>query len=201
MCSLASVPRGDTGTTGGRTGRPREPGLDEAILAAAFDLLATKGLDRLRVQDVADEAGVGLASVYRRWGTKSELVIAAVNAHLDRLGILVDGTSGDPREELVELLERLVVLIADEHGELVPGLVATLRSDAETAVQLRAALLEPLRERVALCIARCVGGDAGAARLRADLALGAIIFRFTVMDEALPVGDVRGRLVPLLLGE
>ena len=37
-----------------------------------------KGYDHLRVQDVAERAHVGLATIYRRWETKQDLVIAAM---------------------------------------------------------------------------------------------------------------------------
>jgi AcrR family transcriptional regulator len=176
--------------------------MEETILATAFRLIAERGLDRVRVQDVADEAGVGLASVYRRWDTKSDLVLAAVNAHLGGVGIFADHEMhGDPRQDLVQLLERLVRLIEDEHGELIPGFVATLRSDSGTAAELRTALLEPLRARVRRSIERCLGDDVPDVALRADLALGAIIFRHTIMGEPLTPSNVRRRLVPILLGE
>jgi AcrR family transcriptional regulator len=42
-----------------RRGRPRNKDADRAILAAATDLLATRGLSAMSIEDVAARAGVG----------------------------------------------------------------------------------------------------------------------------------------------
>jgi AcrR family transcriptional regulator len=61
-----------------RRGRPRDPSRDEAIIDAAIDLLVRDGYDRLSVEGVAAAAGVGKATVYRRWSNKADLVIDAM---------------------------------------------------------------------------------------------------------------------------
>jgi AcrR family transcriptional regulator len=65
-----------------RRGRP--PGGSEpiirAILDATLELLGSHGYAALRVEDVADRAGVNKTSVYRRWPAKSDLVSAALYA-------------------------------------------------------------------------------------------------------------------------
>jgi AcrR family transcriptional regulator len=53
-----------------RRGRPRVAARDAAILDATQQLLDELGYDRLRIQDVADRAHAGLATIYRRWPTK-----------------------------------------------------------------------------------------------------------------------------------
>src|SRR4030088_2608174 len=63
---------------GPRRGRPRGAARDTAILDATQQLLEELGYDRLRIQDVADRAHAGLATIYRRWPTKQALVIAAM---------------------------------------------------------------------------------------------------------------------------
>ena len=69
----------DTSTPGsGRTGRPRDPGLDAAILAATRALLVEHGYQGITMQGVARIAGVHVPAIYRRWRTKFELVEAAV---------------------------------------------------------------------------------------------------------------------------
>jgi AcrR family transcriptional regulator len=59
-------------------GRPRDPRTDERIIAAAADLLRVRGFERMTVDDVAAEAGVGKATVYRRWPSKDDLAVAAM---------------------------------------------------------------------------------------------------------------------------
>lgn len=65
----------DTATRrpGGRTARVRE-----LVLAATLDELAACGYAALRVESVAERAGVNKTTIYRRWGSKSRLVAAAV---------------------------------------------------------------------------------------------------------------------------
>jgi AcrR family transcriptional regulator len=61
-----------------RRGRPRDPSRDEAIIHASIDILVRDGYDRLSMEGVATTAGVGKATLYRRWGSKAELVIDAM---------------------------------------------------------------------------------------------------------------------------
>lgn len=53
---------------GGRTARTRD-----AVLAAARDLLAENG--SLVIADVAERAGVHMATIYRRWGSPEALAL------------------------------------------------------------------------------------------------------------------------------
>ena len=59
-------------------GRPRDPGLDAAIRAAAIDLLGEVGYARLTMEKVARRAGASKASLYLRWTNKEALVIDAL---------------------------------------------------------------------------------------------------------------------------
>ncbi|SDP25012.1 transcriptional regulator, TetR family [Klenkia soli] len=55
-------------------GRPRDPALDVAILAAALELLGEGGMETCALDAVARRAGVGKATIYRRWPSKDDLV-------------------------------------------------------------------------------------------------------------------------------
>lgn len=68
---------GSTQVRRGR-GRPRDPGTDDRITRAAAELLLQRGFDRTTVDDVAARAGVGKATVYRRWPSKEDLAVAAM---------------------------------------------------------------------------------------------------------------------------
>lgn len=59
-------------------GRPRDPETDARITAAAAQLLLQRGFDKTTVDDVAAAAGVGKATVYRRWPSKEDLAVAAM---------------------------------------------------------------------------------------------------------------------------
>lgn len=66
------------GGHGSDRGRPRDPDMDQAILAATIGLLAEVGYVRLTVAEVARRAGVGKPAIYRRWAQKSQLVVEAM---------------------------------------------------------------------------------------------------------------------------
>jgi AcrR family transcriptional regulator len=59
-------------------GRPRDPRTDQRILSAAAELMLLRGFEATTVDDVAERAGVGKATVYRRWPSKEDLAVAAM---------------------------------------------------------------------------------------------------------------------------
>lgn len=61
-----------------KRGRPRNPDADERILSAAAGLILARGFDSMTVDDVAAQAHVGKATVYRRWARKEDLAVAAM---------------------------------------------------------------------------------------------------------------------------
>ena len=65
-------------TVARRPGRRRDGAKDDAILLAARELLAERGFDGMTMDAVADRAGAGKATVYRRWSSKVQLTVDAV---------------------------------------------------------------------------------------------------------------------------
>ena len=59
-------------------GRPRDPDTDRAILRATFSELIDVGYAALSIESVAVAAGVAKTTIYRRWPSKRELVVAAL---------------------------------------------------------------------------------------------------------------------------
>ena len=59
-------------------GRPRDPGIDDAALAAARELLAEVGWEQTTMVAIAERAGVGKPALYRRWPSKTQLIFEAV---------------------------------------------------------------------------------------------------------------------------
>jgi AcrR family transcriptional regulator len=62
-----------------RPGRPRSERADQAILSAALDLFAECGPDALCIEQVAAKAGVGKATIYRRWPGKEDMLLDAIS--------------------------------------------------------------------------------------------------------------------------
>jgi AcrR family transcriptional regulator len=60
-------------------GRPRDPAVDTAILRATSRRLARDGYSRMTIGDIAADAGVTRPTVYRRWASKYDLVVDALD--------------------------------------------------------------------------------------------------------------------------
>lgn len=80
-------------------GRPPDPGVEADLLRAARELLVEVGFDRLTIEAVATRCGAGKASVYRRWPSKTELVVAAATG-LYPVPVVPD--TGELREDLMQ---------------------------------------------------------------------------------------------------
>jgi AcrR family transcriptional regulator len=70
----------DAGTDHRRPGRPRSEQAEQAIIEATLELFAEQGFEGVCVEAVAARAGVGKATIYRRWPNKEELLLAALGS-------------------------------------------------------------------------------------------------------------------------
>jgi len=141
MINTGTVPGvSDVSTTGddrpGRGGRPRDPSRDGAIRAAILEVLARSGYSGLTMDAVAAAAGVGKATIYRRWRTKSDLVADAV-AQLSHTPVEVPD-SGSLEGDLRALLRWLVDTVNGPIGAAIRALLSALPHEPD----LRAAFHE-----------------------------------------------------------
>ncbi|MGL5826636.1 MAG: TetR/AcrR family transcriptional regulator [Nocardioides sp.] len=90
-----------------RVVHPRGPAVTRAVFDAALDAVIEHGTLRVSIEEIAVRAGVNKTTIYRRWGTVEEVVLAAVLAHADAVVPIPDtGTlAGD--------LGRLARLVRD----------------------------------------------------------------------------------------
>jgi AcrR family transcriptional regulator len=75
----STLPTSSTAAARTAGGRPRHPDTDRAILEATFRLLVGEGYEAMSMEGVAAAAGVAKTTVYRRYPTKRDLVLAAMN--------------------------------------------------------------------------------------------------------------------------
>jgi AcrR family transcriptional regulator len=85
-----------------KPGRPRSAQAHKAILDATLELLAEEGFQGLSIEEVAERAGVGKTTIYRRWSSKDELVIDTIREVQVDLS-MVD--TGNFRNDLVTLFK------------------------------------------------------------------------------------------------
>lgn len=99
-----------------RRGRPRDPARDAAILIATINAFIEDGYTGVSIEGVAARAGVGKATIYRRYASKAELVVEAIRAKACIDDVLPD--TGDVRADLQSILEALVERLRGPDGTL-----------------------------------------------------------------------------------
>ncbi|MGH2534847.1 MAG: TetR/AcrR family transcriptional regulator [Thermomicrobiales bacterium] len=119
-------------------GRPRSTEADQAILDAAFKLLVEQGYARMSMEGVAVEAGVGKTTIYRRYSSKQELIVAVIERFIPVEGMF---EVGNTKAQLVEVLRRVIHFLVDLHGT---RLIGTLLVEEPTNPEL----LDFFRDRV-----------------------------------------------------
>lgn len=134
-------------------GRPRDPGRDEAILEAAVALIAELGYDRTTIDAIADRAGVGKPTIYRRWAGKTELVAAAIKRRKERRPPV---DTGSLRGDLLAAVRALSESISGENAHLAAGMASQLRASDELAELFREHVIAVERARWTQILGRAV---------------------------------------------
>ena len=151
-------------------GRPRDERADRAILDAAIDLLAEVGPTGLSVEEVAARAGVSKATIYRRFPTKDDMVVASLSC----LSVNVPDSApdGTVQERLVELMRLWWETYAvSPNGVVFHRVLAHAKSNPRLFEAFYDEVIEPRRE-----LFRAVLRDAIASgELREDADLELII--------------------------
>jgi AcrR family transcriptional regulator len=126
-----------------RGGRPRDPSRDGVIRAAILRLLAEVGYGALTMDAVASEAGVGKATIYRRWSGKEELFVDVMRA-TEPPDAELPGTS--MRDDLIALLEPLRQRgLASRSSALLHNVYAQIKSSPKIWAAYQAIVIEPRR--------------------------------------------------------
>ena len=113
-----------------RAGRPRSTESHHAILEATLALFAQEGLQGLSIEGVAERAGVGKTTIYRRWSSKEELIKDALD--LLRADYPVPDT-GNIRTDLLSIAREAQALFSSNAlaGKLITKLIAEIKTTPE----------------------------------------------------------------------
>ena len=169
-------------------GRPRNTAVDETILDAAIGLLVEVGFEGFSMDEVASRAGVGKATIYRRWPNREGLVIHALARRTDPFAEVPDGTA---RDRLVAVLRNVLAHAQSPVGRLLPCMVGATVSNPLLAEHYRTQIIDPRRARVTEILADGIGagelrGDLDIA-LMVDLVVGPLVYRLMFdRDSMLP---------------
>ncbi|MFE7193266.1 TetR/AcrR family transcriptional regulator [Kitasatospora sp. NPDC057541] len=168
----------------GRPGRRRGRELEAAIFEAALDQLTSGGFARLTMEGVAGAARTGKAALYRRWASKVELVIDALDSTLPRP---TDTPAlGSARAELHYLVESFVSVASSRAGGAVSALMAELDHDQAELFKdfIAQRMLEPTKAVILAILRR--GAERGDVRpgaatpLIADVVPAMLLYRVKV---------------------
>lgn len=184
-----------------QVGRPRDPKCDAAIVDATLHLLAESGYGALTMEAVAARAGVGKATLYRRYRNKQQLVVEALST-LDEQPEPDRGRS--VRDELVVQLEAIRRTSSSLAGRIFPRLVGEGVDDLGLVTSYREQVMLPRRARFAAVLRR--GMDEGVLRAdldvehAIDLLIGPMAYRDLQSAAAPPPPDLAERIVDDVLG-
>jgi AcrR family transcriptional regulator len=110
----------------------------ERLLRAAAEVFAERGYDGTRVVDIAAAAGVSNGALYAHFGSKAELLVAALRAHGRQE--LADLLAADPSRPVTELLleaGRGLPRRSDSRGYLVVEALIAARRDHDVGALMR----------------------------------------------------------------
>ena len=168
---------GDAPDAARRPGRPRSERAEQSIIEATIEALAERGIDGVHCEDVAARAGVGKATLYRRWGGKEDLLIAAFAAMKHPLP---EPRGDSVREDLIALL---AVIAADADDPRFAQQYALLHGAGERYPRLVARykeqVVEPRRELVRAVLRR--GIETGELRADIDVEVAMLMLTGAVM--------------------
>jgi AcrR family transcriptional regulator len=185
-------------------GRPRSVQADEAILRAALELLAEDGYRALTMERVRERSGVGKATLYRRYGSKEELVRAAI-VHLNS-DIPMPEDTGSVLGDFAATAQTILAGAARSGAlTLMPRLLSEVVGDPDMHALFSEHLVEPRRRVVRGIVERAKArGEMRAdvdPDLAVDLMVGPMIYRLIIAGgEASGLGDPAEVLEAVLAG-
>jgi AcrR family transcriptional regulator len=185
-------------------GRPRSAEADEAILRAALELLAADGYGALTMEGVRERSGVGKATLYRRYGSKEELVRAAIG-HLNA-DVPMPEDTGSVQGDFAATAQNVLAGAARTGAlTLMPRLLSEVAGDPEMHALFSEHLVEPRRRVVRGIVERAKArGEVRAdvdSELAVDLMVGPFIYRLIIGGgDAAKIGDPAAILGAVLEG-
>ncbi|WP_020388847.1 TetR/AcrR family transcriptional regulator [Kribbella catacumbae] len=116
-------------------GRPRDAGIEGRVLAAAAAEIRQGGYDALSIDRVAERAGVAKTTLYRRWASKAELVVALITNLREDVPF---EPSGSPRDDLTALVTAIAANLTATPTTLIADLVAAAAREPRVGESVRA---------------------------------------------------------------
>lgn len=167
-------------------GRPRDPGIDDAIIKATFELIEEQGYKGLSMEGVAARSGIAKQALYRRYRSKGHLILDALKKFASEQ--LPQPDTGSLAEDLKILLRATFREQRGASGLMNRAVAIEALQDEAIAELLWADLLSARREIIAEMLARARGrGEIPEAddEMLIDLVFGPMWYRLLFGREAL----------------
>lgn len=184
---VANAGNGDNGHGKRPPGRPRSEQARTAILRSTLKILETNGFSDFTIEDVADRAAVGKATVYRWWPNKGALIADAFASSTTRKLRFPD--TGSISSDMSRQMRQLVKVFRSPQGRIVSAILAAGQSDKELISAFRDRFLWPRRREAYATLRR--GIQRGELRkdvdpdLLLDSLYGPIYMRFLIQHDSL----------------
>ena len=183
------------------SGRPRKPETDAAILDAALAVFGEAGYEGMTVEAVAARAGVGKATIYRRWSSKDDLIIGAIQEVLTSIEA---PAMGDLRATLITMVRGAITLMKTTTAGLIfPRMAGEVAGRTPLGIRYVESVIGPRRAMVRSILE---GGVAeGVLRpdldvsLMSDILVGPIILRKILTELVDSPEEMASHLVDSLL--
>lgn len=138
-----------------KRGRPRSEQADRAILQAASEVLAERGLSGMSIEEVASRAGVGKTTIYRRWTSRGTLALDAFLAEFQGQQPLPD--TGTLHDDLLSALRAWIRSVTGSSvGPILASLIAEAQRDPGLAASWRDRVVKQLRDQHRIMLDRAV---------------------------------------------
>lgn len=176
--------------SGAKRGRPRDPRTDDAILEAGLDLFCERGVEGASIEQIAQRAGVGKLTVYRRWSSKEDLIAAAIERELRAYGSMPSNDELADQSPAQTLESMLPAAAAAAVRPRLRAMIARIAGSAVSHPELFAVYWEhyllPRRRAAAVMLQRAqadgaIRADAGVDVL-IDMMAGAVLYRLLQPD-------------------
>lgn len=159
---------GETAEAVRRPGRPRSAEADASIVEATLELVVEEGIAGLSVESIAARAGVGKATIYRRWANKEELIEDALASLNDALPDIP--AADNVRDRLVSMVEAIRCKSLETcSGRLMPRMLSYATQHPDLFRMYYQSVILPRRERYRVVLADGVASGELRAGLDIDL--------------------------------
>jgi AcrR family transcriptional regulator len=163
-------------------GRARGEAVARAVFAATLEELGSSGVEGLSIERVAERAEVNKTSIYRRWPTREELIVATLEDATADVVSMAD--TGSLRGDLLALLKRVNELLTHPTGRAILRASASVSADSRIKLlaqeRLMAQAMLPVQSLVERARARGEWRDEVKGEVVIFALVGAVMHRVTM---------------------